>query len=292
MTGGWLTPRHLPLAPTQPAPNSVFGNLLVRRNFQCVHIFLPGHVSRVWPRGTSVATWGESVRTADDISADGWAAAPGLTVSSHASSQHQCGLQARDTAETSAGNTHCSCSQPEHQFSSSTRVRYQCTCRSSLCFHCIFILFIDDVTSSQQPAAREIDGVWTLATLSQWTTGSANKSYLAPCRNRNWELIALYQEGMEGYIQSPFESYKSKFLHMVEARLWCWSDGCQLIGSPRRCYQADWDTWTHTWHTDNINSTLRRKKQSRRSIATSDVQQQLIFSSLFLSNYLTKLSEI
>ena len=64
---------------------------------------------------------------------------------------------------------------------------------------------------------------------------------------------------------------------MVEPRLWCWSDGCQLIWSPRRCFQPDLDTWTHTWHTDNINSTLRRKKQSRRSIAASDVQQCSIY---------------
>ena len=105
MAGGWLTPRHLPPSP-RPDTTSTKPSLrepAVRQNFQCVHIVFARR------RITCVATWGERVRTGDDISADGWAAAPGLTVSSHASSQHQCVLQARDTAETSAGNTHCSC---------------------------------------------------------------------------------------------------------------------------------------------------------------------------------------
>ena len=43
-----------------------------------------------------------------------------------------------------------------------------------------FVYWLGDVTRG--PAAREMDGVWTLATLSQWTTGSDSKEKMLSSR--------------------------------------------------------------------------------------------------------------
>ena len=146
------------------------------------------------------------------------------------------------------------------------------TCRSfSVCI--VFVFCVLAWWCDQRPS-RSRDG-WSLDTGDPLTVDHRiwqwGKDAIKPLV---WTEIHCIRKERK---QSPFERFKSKFLRMVEPRLWCWSDGCQLIWSPRRCFQPDLDTWTHTWHTDNINSTLRRKKHSKRS-----VQQCSIYYIAFL----------